>query len=299
MNRREFIKASLVGLITPLIVGLPLERFLPKAYAEGRVILAQAQGGGMEARLKRVLTPLGGIERFVHKGSRVVLKPNAGWARKPEEGANTNPELIYHLTKLCFKAGARSVEIYEHSCDSYELAFKESGIQAAVESAGGKMYSAHNRRLYRSIPIPRGKALKNCQVIKPVLEADCLINVPVTKSHNALPVTLGIKNLMGLVLDRGFWHYAGLEQCMVDFATRVIPQLTVIDATQLLLTNGPKGPGKLQRKDMLIAGIDPVACDALACTLFNLKPESLPYLGMAKQMGLGECDLNKIEVKKV
>lgn len=299
MNRREFIKASLVGVLTPLAVGLPLEQFLPKAWAESRSLVTEAKGGTMENRLRKVLAPLGGIERFVSRGSRVVLKPNAGWARKPEEGANTNPELIYHLTKMCFKAGAKKVEIYEHTCDSYQLAFRESGIQEAVESAGGKIYSAHNQKLYQNIPIPRGKTLKSCQVIKPVLEADCLINVPVTKVHSAVPVTLGLKNWMGVVLDRGFWHYAGLEQCMVDLATRVVPQLTIVDATQLLLTNGPKGPGKLQKLDMLMAGTDPVACDAIAATLFKIDPSALKYLVMAKQMGLGECDLNRIEVRKV
>ena len=104
---------------------------------------------------------------------------------------------------------------------------------------------------------------------------------------------------MGIIWNRGFWHMTGLHQCLADFASYLRPNLTIVDATRLLLTNGPKGPGELLRQDILIAATDAVAADALATTLFKMSPQDIPYLKIAHQMGLGEIDLNKIEVKRV
>jgi len=294
MNRRDFLKFSLAGLASPFLFGFNADKLLAKAYAADRSVLALAEGGKMEDRIKRVLKPLGGIERFVQKGSRVVLKPNAAWATRPGEGANTNPELVYHLARLCFKAGARQVNIYEHTCDHYRLTFKLTGIQEAIEKAGGKIYSAHQDGMYETIAVPKGKILKSCQVIKPLLDADCYINIPVAKVHSATTLSLGLKNQMGIVLDRGFWHVSGLNQAIADFATRIVPRLNI----QLLLTNGPKGPGKITVKNTLVAGTDVASLDAFGATFFNLNPLQVEHIRLAGQMGVGEIDLKKIAVEK-
>ena len=155
IDRREFLhRISALGLSAAVFSCLSLSELggflgIDRAYAGGIPQVYMARGGTMEERLKRLLRPLGGISRFVKKGSWTILKPNAAWARKPDQAANTNPELIFSLTKACYKAGAKKVDIYEHSCDNYIFAFKESGIRAAVESVGGRIYLGNNRKLYR------------------------------------------------------------------------------------------------------------------------------------------------------
>jgi uncharacterized protein (DUF362 family) len=302
MNRRDFLKL-LTGAGLVFLAGewLPAAAAGLKNLAKAenyRALVCLAQGGNIEERLKRALAPLGGIEHFVSPGARVVLKPNVAWARKPASGANTDPRVVFHLAKLCFKAGAKSVNIYEHTCDNYNFAFRQSGIQDAIESAGGKIYSASHTKMYRRIDIPRGQILKEAMVIKEVLEADCFINIPVAKVHNAVKLSLGLKNLMGIVFDRPYWHITNLHQCIADFATAVKPQLTLVDATRTLLTNGPKGPGIVKELHTLIASADPVAADAYACTLFNLKPSQLAYIPNAAALGVGEGDLSKIKIRK-
>ncbi|MCL5037723.1 MAG: DUF362 domain-containing protein [Chloroflexi bacterium] len=305
INRREFLKRiTSIGLSAAVFSGLSVEelsRFLgiSPAFAATSSAVYMAKGGTIEERLKRVLAPLGGISQFVKKGSRVQLKPNAGWARSPEQAATTNPELVYSLTKACYGAKARKVEVYEHPCDNYMFAFKESQVQAAVESAGGRMYPANGRNLYKKIDVPKGVSLKSADVLKPVLDADCFINVPIAKVHAGAKFTFGLKNNMGIILNRGEWHMKNLQQCIADFSSRVRPSLTIIDATRILLTNGPKGPGEVKQLDTLIAGLDPVACDAVVCTLFGASPDDYPCLPMAAKLGVGQYNLNKIRVHNV
>ena len=305
IDRREFIRMiSALGLSAAAFSGLTIEelaRFLGvgPAFAGAVSQVYMAKGGTMEDRLKRVLAPLGSISRFVKKGMRVVLKPNIAWARKPEQAATTTPELMYCLVKACYGAGAGKVDIYEHTADQYIFAFRESGIQKAVENAGGRMNSGHRSSLYKKIPIPKGKDLTESHVLRPVLEADCFINVPTAKVHHAAGLTFGLKNHMGIIKDRGMWHRKDLQQCIADFSSAIRPALTIIDATRLLLTNGPKGPGKVKIMNTLIAGLDPVACDAVACTLFNTAPEKYPCLPMAAALGVGEYRLGKIRINTV
>ncbi len=258
-----------------------------------------ATGGNVAGRLGRVLKGCGGIERFVRKGSKVYLKPNIGWAREPQDAANTNPELIEYLIRLCYKAGAKEVKIYENTCDNYVYCFQKSGIKEAAERAGAKLYAADTKQYYTSIAVPKGKALKNVEIVKYLQEADVFINVPIAKTHSAARYTLGMKNMMGVVFDRGQWHKAGLDQCIADFMTVVKPQLTIVDATRILTTGGPKGPGQVKELNTLVASMDFVAVDAYAATLFGAGGVNVPHIKLAGDMGLGVADLSRVKVVKV
>jgi uncharacterized protein (DUF362 family) len=269
----------------------------PAADSTSKVVVAK--GGNVYGRLKAVLKACGGIEKYVKKGSKVYIKPNIGWARDPEDAANTNPELIYYLITMCYAAGAKEVKIYENTCDNYVYAFKKSGIKDAVERAKGALFAADSEGFYRDREVPGGKILKKVKAVKYLDEADCFINVPIAKNHSAAKFTLGMKNMMGVIFDRGYWHRSGLDQCIADFMTIVKPQLTIIDGTRILTTGGPKGPGKVEEPKTLIASTDFVAADSYAVTLFGHKGLDIPYIRIAGQMGLGQADIQKVKIEKV
>jgi len=300
ISRREALKK--MGQLGVAALGASL---IPAALTTGEAWSAPASkvcvaaGGNLAGRLGRVLKGCGGIERFVKKGSKVYLKPNIGWAREPRDAANTNPELVEYLIRLCYKAGAKEVKIYENTCDNYVYCFQKSGIKEAAERAGAKLYAADSRQYYTSVAVPKGKALKNVDIVKYLQEADVFINVPIAKVHSGAKYTLGMKNMMGVIFDRGYWHKSGLDQCIADFMTIVKPHLTIVDATRILTTGGPKGPGQVKELNTLVASTDFVAVDAYATTLFGARGLDIPYIKLAGDMGLGVADLAKVKVDKV
>jgi len=272
------------------------------AEAASRPTLVVARNQSPAAMVRAAIGGLGGMKRFLRPGGSVVVKPNAAWQRTPAQAANTNPEIVAEVVRLCKQAGARLVKVMDHPCDTpAELTFSVNGIKKAVESAGGIMISGASPSLYQPIRLPRGKALRSSQVLKEVMEADLFINLPIAKVHNAVPLTLGLKNLMGVALDRDPWHDSpDLNQAIADYATAVRPHLTIMDAVRVLLSNGPKGPGKTKDMNMVIAGTDPVAVDAFtAKTVFEMDPGYVKYIVFANAAGLGEMDLGKMTVKSV
>jgi uncharacterized protein (DUF362 family) len=300
VTRREALKKlGQWGLISAGLSGI-----LPRAlgHVEAATVkpkLVVASGGKLFGRLQAVLKEVGGIESFVKKGSKVLIKPNVGWARTPEQGANTNPDLVFYLIKMCYSAGAKEVVIYEHSCDNYTSTFQLSGIKDAVERAGGKIFSADSEAYYMPIEVPAGKILKKVNIVKYIREADCFINFPIAKNHSAAVLTLGMKNMMGLIWDRGRWHISGLDQCIADFMTAVKPNLTIVDATRILTTGGPKGPGKVKELNTLIATTDFVAADSYAATLFGKKGMTIPHIRNAHSMGLGQAEIENMTIKTI
>lgn len=150
-----------------------------------------------------------------------------------------------------------------------------------------------------TVPSLRERALQCLAQVRDVLETGCLINLPVAKTHGGATLTLGLKNWMGSVRDRGFWHRSGLHQCIADFGTLVRPSLTIVDATRIMVTNGPRGPGELKTPNQIVLGTDPVAVDAYAATLFGLEPFAVPYIQIAHGLGLGCGDLAKVVVQRI
>ncbi len=275
----------------------PIRKIAPKII-RGQVY--QADGTDPKAMISALLKPMGGIEAFVKKGSKVVIKPNCGWSRTPLQAANTNPQVVAAMIEICRAAGAAEVLVIEHTCDTpSQLVFAVSGLKAAVDAAGGKLVSAHLRNLYQPISIPNATKLPEAEVLTAITQADCFINLPVAKNHGATKLSMGLKNLMGAVWDRQWWHVKGLADCIADFASVVIPDLTIIDATRILLDNGPKGPGTTRQENKMFASTDPVAVDAVVAGLFGVKPSELEYLKSAAAKGLGEIDLKAIKLARV
>lgn len=297
ISRREFLaklgKAGLAlfGAKEVLKEGISA----PKTYPH----LVVVKGRDEAKMLDKAIGELGGIQRFVKKGSTVLIKPNTAFTQPPNVGANTHPELVQAMIRLCKKAGAKKITLAEHFLSPPEVALKVSGLREVADKEKVEWIILHDQKLYRRVDIPKGKVLKEADVAKCVLDADVFINMPIAKVHDASILTLGMKNLMGTVWDRGYWHQTDLHRCIADYSTRVKPNLVVLDATTIMLTNGPGGPGELKRLDTLVVGADPVAVDSYGASLFGKNGKDIPHIRYAWEYGLGEIDLKKMRIRNL
>jgi uncharacterized protein (DUF362 family) len=270
-------------------------------------------GGTAVEMFEKGIAEMGGMGRFVKKGQSVVLKPNIGWDRTPEYGANTDPDLMGVVTRYCLEAGAKEVICFDRTCgNDWENRYKMSGIQEAVEKNGGKMITGHNESLFEEQEIPKGVKLKKAKVHKLLLSADVCINMPVLKHHGGTKITAALKNSMGCIWDRGFWHSNDLPQCIADFSTYWKTQLTILDAYRVMLENGPRGsnPDRAPIAKYQIISTDMVAADTAATQIFaqvarqhNMgRPytlDEITYLALAEKAGVGTMDLTKLNMKRV
>lgn len=303
LNRRDFIKRVLLG-IAALAAGSVVSpgRFSRSAAADADKgmkklpDLAVFRGRDYEKLMLAGFDCFGGIEKFVNKGSVVVIKPNASWSRTPEQAANTNPVLLACLIRLCRQAGAAKVTAIDHSCDNYKSSFRQNGIKQAVAEAGGEMIALGDADSFVPVFLPQGRRLKQAAIAKHIAEADCFINMPIAKNHSAATLTMAMKNYMGVVKDRWAFHLQGLHQCIADISSFLKPDLVIMDCTRILVTNGPKGPGEVKRLDKVIFGKDHVAVDAWGAGLFGYQPNDIGYIKIAGEMGIGCSDLNKLRI---
>lgn len=302
MDRRAFLKQCALWS-AGLSLSPPLFQLNPALRAETRPsVLSLAEGSDYGVLVSKVLSPLGGIQAFVKKGQRVVVKPNIGWDRTPEQGANTHPEVVKALVLLCLDAGASQVQVFDRTCNEERRCYTNSGIKRAVESIADRRVLCPyiDNRKFVPVRIAKGKSINEWEFYRDALEAEVYINVPVAKHHSSSGLTLGLKNIMGVIGGyRGKIHFS-LGQRIAELNTVLKPHLTVIDATRILLRNGPQGGDLKDVKilNTLMASIDTVAADAYATTLFHLKPEEIESTQAAYRLGLGEMDLKKIRVVK-
>jgi uncharacterized protein (DUF362 family) len=298
MKRRELLRRLGLGVVA---VGLGQVALGQKAGRQQQPVVVVAEKDKPAELVRKAIKALGGMGRFVKKGNRVLIKPNIAFARPPEGAANTNPEVVAELVQLCFEAGAKEVIVLDYTLDPARITYEMSGIAKAAEVKGARVVYVSPRD-FVPIEVPKGKILSayDVRVLKQVLDADVFINVPIAKTHGSARLTLGMKNLMGIIQDRGAWHRSGdLHQCIADFVTAVKPHLTVIDAIRILASGGPKGPGRVEQKDTIIASTDIVAADAYATTLFGLTPNDVPHIIKAAELGVGVADLKRVKIVKV
>jgi uncharacterized protein (DUF362 family) len=241
------------------------------------------------------------MEKFVMKGSKVIVKPNICVAYHTYEyAATTNPWVVGTLVKMALEAGAGSVQVMDFPFGgSAEEAYSRSGIEEQVTAAGGEMVPMPSFK-YVKTGIPQALSLKSTEAFKDALEADVLIDVPIAKNHGSTRLTLGMKNLMGLVLDRGAIHN-NLGQRIADLTTLFHPSLTVVDAVRILTANGPTGGNldDVQKLDTVIVSRDIVAADSYATTLFGMHPGDISFIKAAAAMGLGNSDLKSLKIKEI
>lgn len=264
--------------------------------------LVAVRGGEPAQMFDLAIKELGGMGTFVKKGQKVLVKPNIGWDVSPERAGNTNPHLVKRIVEHCIQAGAKEVVVFDNTCDKWTNCYQNSGIEKAVKDAGGKMAPGNTEGYYHPIEIKSGKKLKSAKVHELVLESDVFINVPVLKSHSSTQVTLAMKNLMGVVWDRGYWHRNDLHQCIADYLLfEKKPTLNIVDAYRIMMKNGPRGVSVddvAMSKNLLIS-TDIVAIDAAATKIFGSEPADIQHIKIANAMGLGKMDLTKLNIKRI
>lgn len=246
-----------------------------------------AKNGEPAALTRAAIDALGGMGRFVHGGQTVVIKPNIGWDKTPEQGADTHPEVVATLVALALAAGAREVQVMDHTCNEARRCYVSSGIAAAAEAAGAKVI---HLRAGRGVDMKiGGELIPTWPVFREVLAADVLINAPIAKHHGLSRATLGMKNWFGAIDGRRNQLHQEVGRASAELAAFFKPALTVLDGTRVLLNNGPQGGNldDVSHPRVVMAGIDPVAIEAFGGTLLNLAPDELPQIALAERLGLG------------
>ena len=301
MDRREFIKRGSLAALATGTFGSLTSIFPNSFLAQTNYDLVAVKGGEPQAMFDKAISSFGGIKKFVKKGQTVVVKPNIGWDVVPEKAACTNPKLVSRIIEHCFEAGAKDVFVFDHTCDNWTRCYSSSGIEKAAKDAGAKVVSGASEGYYQNVSVKNGKSLKEAQVHELILSSDVFINVPVLKEHGSSRVTIGMKNLMGAVWDRGYWHSNNLHQCIADFATYRKPDLTVVDAYNVMMKNGPRGRSKddLVMMKSLIVSTDMVAADAASAKLFGLNPDDIAYINYAAELKAGTKDLTKLKINRI
>jgi len=263
--------------------------------------LAVVHGPDPAAITRAAIEALGGMAAFVSAGYDVIIKPNICTDyHTPEYATTTNPTVVGTLVTMCLEAGAKRVRVMDYPFGGTATsAYATSGIGDAVEAAGGEMHVMIPAK-YTWVDIPEGRDITKVKIYPDTLEADLLINVPIAKDHGATRLTLGAKNLMGVILDRDMMHM-NLSQRIADLTSLVRPPLTVIDAVRILTANGPTGGdlADVKQMDTVIASRDVVAADAYATTLFGLTGSDIGYITASADMGLGTMDLSSIDIQEI
>jgi uncharacterized protein (DUF362 family) len=298
ISRRDFLKIStgvvLASLVPRSLKGLP---------DESKPIIAVAHGDKTKL-VEAAVDALGGIKKFISEGDRVCIKPNISFAANIDCGATTSPEIVTQVVQLCLDAGASKIIILDHTIANAELCVEKSNIETALIHKKVSLLTLTKQRQYSEVQVTQGSELDSIQVAKAILESDKLINLPTAKSHSATGVSLGLKNLMGLILDRGHLHQVNLDKAIAELGTVIKPDLTIVDATRALTSGGPGGPGKTVILNKVIAGIDMVAVDSYTVGITQWYNRS--YTGQkvksivaASELGLGEIDTNKMNIKEI
>ncbi|MBN2325224.1 MAG: DUF362 domain-containing protein [Spirochaetes bacterium] len=241
---------------------------------------------------------IGGLETVITSGLSVLIKPNVLFTLDYKTGAVTNPYVVRSICRLAREAGARDITIAESSvigCRTTD-AFDAAGYTRLADEEKVKLLDLKKARtLYMGIP--NGVLFRRIEIPEAIMKADVIINVPVMKTHDMLPVTLGLKNMKGVIKDKDKkrFHVWGLEQAIVDINKLVLPQCTVIDGTVAMEGLGPVH-GTPVNLGIVISSFDTVAADAVASSVMGVDPENVGYIQLATQQGLGCADLSSIEV---
>jgi len=298
ITRRVFVKTAAAGLA----LGLPGKPSPAHSIPDHDLVVVS---GDPAVATRKALETLGGIGRFVKKGQRVVLKPNMSFPTPPERASTTHPLVVATVAQACMDAGADRVVVLDFPLYKTELCLQRSGIRDACKSIRGvHVLGLDERKFFREVKVPQGKVLSRLEVLNEVLDCHVLINLPQAKSHSATGVSLGIKGLMGLIWNRWSFHtWYNINQALADLATVIKPQLTLLDATRALVSGGPGGPGDVQKTNLVIAGVDPVAVDSYGVTVApwygqQFKGRQVEHLLVAHQRGIGKIDLEHLRILK-
>jgi len=281
----------------------------PQADAwKNRIGLAEKPAdpsAGVQTAIEKLCGP-DGVRTFVRRGDLVVIKPNMSWPQPPEMGANVHPDIVARVVTLCREAGARQVKVFDNTVGTTAKCYEFSGVESAARRAGADVVVCAAHR-FRTVQFddPRVKNLKEWLIYEDALAADVFINIAVAKVHNLPHVTLCMKNLMGTQGgNRGKMHQ-GIHQNLADLNVMIRPTFNILDATRVMISNGPGG-GRAEyvvKGDKILCGTSAVTVDAWAADPSNLPwpkgRHGLPAvecIARGAAAGLGVADPSRIEV---
>jgi uncharacterized protein (DUF362 family) len=307
MKRRDFLKTTAaLGIATLTFDRLQAALSSNSLMVETAPDMVAVMGGEPVQLLERALKEIGGIGKYVKKGQTVVIKPNIGWDKRPDFAANTNPEIVAELVKQCFSAGAKKVTVFDHTCDNWQKCYQNSGIEKAVKAAGATVLPGNDEVYYKEISLPQGQKLKSTKIHQALLEADVWFNVPVLKNHGGAKMSIAMKNYMGIVWDRGYFHSNDLQQCIADICTwSKKPALNIVDAYRCMRKNGPQGRSVSDTSVLkaLIVSTDIVAADTAAIGLFNqvekMDINQVKHIANGEKLKLGTQKIDALNVKRI
>jgi len=300
-TRRDFIKMAIAAgfalTLEPMADILPALAQTPSKNPDIVAIKNSAPSKMFEAGIKE----LGGMSRFVKKGQIVVVKPNIGWAKTPEDGANTQPELVAAIVALCYREGAKKVYVFDNTCEFWRDCYAKSGIERAALDNNAIVVPANREKNYKTAALKSAAALKTVKAHELFMEADVVINVPVLKHHGGTQMSAALKNLMGAAWDRRAFHLNGLSECIAEFSNLRKPDLTVIDAYRVIAAHGPRGlSGRDTALEMSqLIGTDMVALDTAAAMILGYDPRKINHIAIAEKLGAGTMALDKLNIKKM
>jgi uncharacterized protein (DUF362 family) len=320
MERRKLLKTLAgVGLTSLVAPAGSILNNLAYAAQEGARSGATAQAAGQGAQtasnalpdmaiakgmepaelVEAAMKAMGGMGRFVSKGDKVLVKPNIGWDRTPEQAANTNPMVVRTIVDQCFKAGAKDVLVIDFTCNQARRCYTRSGIKDAAEEAGADV-SYINERKFKEMNVG-GEVLSKWPIYTDIVEADKLINVPIAKHHTLARLSLSMKNWLGAIGGKRNALHQKIDESCVDLSMFFKPTLTILDAVRILKANGPQGGNlkDVEKIDTLAVGMDEVAIDSFGASLFGLEPEDIGYVKIGAERGYGQSDLSKVNVVTV
>ena len=307
-TRREFLKRSVaaggaaalaqVAASTHAQETAPLEMCIAK-WA-GQPAASPDEMKAMATKLtEEAVAAMGGMGRFVSKEDVVWVKPNIAWDRAPEFAANTNPDVVATLVRLCLDAGAKKVKVGDRTCNDKKKTYPTSGIEAATKAAGGEVVYIDDTR-FKEMAI-NGQRLKKWPVYPEIVECDLVINVPIIKHHNVPNATMCMKNYMGVAGgERGKWHQ-DLATCLADITAFMKPRISVLDGIRILVKRGPTGGNMadVRQTNTIAVGTDAVALDAWGAGLLGLKPTDVSSVVAGEAAGLGRMDYRKLALREI
>ncbi len=298
MHRRDFIKSAAItvaGLSMPDAIG----NFITNLEAAEKIDLAVAHGASPSKITKAAIEAMGGMKKFVSRGDIVVIKPNMAWDRTPEQAANTNPEVVAEVVKMCYEAGAKKVKVFDRTVNDPRRCYVQSGIADAARAAGAEV-SYVDERKFKEMNV-KGEAMKSWPLYTDIFETDKVINIPVAKHHSLAKLTMSMKNWMGVMGGSRRQIHQRLDESLVDLSMFIKPTLTILDAVRILTANGPQGGNlaDVKKLDTVIVGVDQVAIDSFGATLFGMKGSDLGYVKIADKRGIGTMDISKLKIKRI
>ncbi|MFC1548490.1 DUF362 domain-containing protein [Candidatus Omnitrophota bacterium] len=309
ITRKGFLKICLGGLLAFISSNTFLKFAFarsstsdgrPKKNIKGKHDLVITEGPDPYKNTVKAVEAMGGMGKFVKKGDVVFLKANISWDRTPEQAGNTNPQVVAALIDMCYKVGAKRVSMSDNTCNEARRCYDRSDIAKIAKEQGAHIHYVDNWDIVKA-HFAYNSPMEDWPVYRESVDCDVFINVPVLKHHSLTGLTLSMKNLMGICSGvRGMMH-AGIGRKLADLTDFIQPDLSIIDATRVLIRNGPSG-GNLQdvvKMDKIVVGTDPVLTDAYACTLVNRDPLSISYIKEGNRLGYGSADLSGKDIVEV